>query len=244
MAIKKKTDVKDVAALPAAFDQMLKIGFTQQFLSARYDDQFKDTKKEVLAYIAKSDEIEITQGEGFKCPYGSIILSERSSYDYDKENLAALVESGKLTVEQLLGCVSTFKAEDMIKTLSQKVFDTVATKKSTDTFTFKATSDFKAKCESEFAHDGLDVTDERSESARMADEAGERHSEAAALAPMTADPKLSDTAKKRINVDEFVDKTAKAKTLAAKVSTKSAAGKLKKSLASVDDDIDAILKDK
>jgi hypothetical protein len=225
MAIKKETAVEEKAHVPPHIDELLKRGFTEQFLKDRYGEMFDGTKKEVLAEIEKSEEIEITQGKGFKCDHGSIILSERSSYTFDKEALAELVSSGKLTVEQLLGFVSTFKAEDAIKTLSQKVFDTVAEKKVTDTFTFKATSDFKAKCEEAFAHDGLDAMDERSESARMADEMDEEKPE----------PKPK---KKPTPVLDSM-KEEKAKRLATKINSKMAAKALDG--LGVDDEIDAIL---
>lgn len=149
MAIKKKTDKQSVE-LPEAFDKLLLKGFTEQFLSAKYEEIFKETKAEVLDYIDKSEDVEITQGEGFKCEYGSIILSERSNYKYDKDKLAELVKDGTITVDQLLQCVSTFKAEELEKTLSTSVFKEVAEKSASQTFTFKATGDFKAKCEENF----------------------------------------------------------------------------------------------
>jgi hypothetical protein len=230
MAIKKKETVESRSHVPEQIDRLLQKGFTEQFLKDMYDDMFSSTKKEVLAEIKKSDEIEITQGEGFRCDYGSIILSERSSYAYDKDALAELVHSGKLTVEQLLGFVSTFKAEDAIKTLSQKVFDTVAKKTVTDTFTFKATSDFKAECEEKFAHDGLDATDERSESARMADEM----EALVAAAPKAKAKKAAPTP----ILDSMKEESAK--RLASKITSKKAAKALED--LSVDDEIDAILK--
>lgn len=150
MAIKKKEE-KTPIQIPENIDKLLLKGFTEQFLRDKYGDMFDDTKKEVLSLIKDSEELEITQGEGFKCNQGSIIISERTSYKYDKDAIAELVENGTVTVQQLLECVSTFKNEDLIKTLSQKVFDKLATKNVSETFTFKATPDFKQKCEDQFS---------------------------------------------------------------------------------------------
>lgn len=157
MAIKKKTDKKESNVLPGELDNMVHKAFTQQFLSSKYETLFKDSKAEVLAYIEKSDDIEITQGEGFKTEYGSIILSSRTTVKIDKDKLAELVADGTISVEQLLGCVSTFKNEDLEKTLSSSVFDSLAEKTSSDTFTWKATGDFKSDCDAQFDKTGPDA---------------------------------------------------------------------------------------
>jgi hypothetical protein len=150
MAIKRKEDKPASNVLPGELDNMVHKAFTEQFLSSKYDDLFKDSKAEVLAYIEGSDDIEITQGEGFKTEYGSIILSERKNIAIDKSKLAGMIEAGELTVDQLLACVSTFKNEDLEKTLSSSKFAEISTKTATQTFTFKSTGDFKAQCETEF----------------------------------------------------------------------------------------------
>jgi hypothetical protein len=220
VAIKKKTEPTAVPKLPAKIDDLLQKAFTEQFLCNKYEEMFKETKSDVLTEIESSTDIEITQGEGFKTPYGSIILSERTNYKYDKDKLAALVDSGALTVDQLLQCVSTFKAEDLQKTLSTAVFETVVTPSTTETFTFKATSDFKSKCEADFS--------------------------GYAPAPTTV---TKTEVKTEVKVEKkqtpMLDamKLEKAKRVAAKVNAKKLQNSLESmGVESVDDDIDAILK--
>jgi len=151
MAIKKKEDKASTRVLPGDFDELLFKAFTEQFLSSKYDDLFKDTKADVLKYIEKTDEFEINEGEGFKTEYGSIILSSRRNISVDKSKLAKMVEDGALTVDQLLACVSTFKNEDLEKTVSTTKFQEISTVNTSQTFTFKGTTDFKASCDAQFS---------------------------------------------------------------------------------------------
>jgi hypothetical protein len=221
MAIKKKTDKQSVE-LPAEFDSLVLKAFTEQFLSAKYDDLFKESKAEVLGYIEKSDDIEITEGEGFKTEYGSIILSSRSNYKYDKDKLAELVNDGTITVDQLLQCVSTFKAEELEKTLSTTVFNSVAEKSASQTFTFKATGDFKAKCEENFSESAPKPKAAPKKSAIAKEEKEIRKLEKEGLTTSDAQGVVEA-------------KLLKAKAAAAKAKAKSAKSK------SADDDLDAIL---
>lgn len=151
MAIKKKEDKASARVLPGDFDELLHKAFTEQFLSSKYEELFKDTKAEVLTYIKATDEFEVNEGEGFKTEYGSIILSKRKNISVDKSKLAQLVEDGVLTVDQLIGCVSTFKNEDLEKTISSLKFKDISTMNTSETFTFKGTTDFKASCDAQFS---------------------------------------------------------------------------------------------
>jgi hypothetical protein len=150
MAIKKKTDETATASLPPKLDRLLRKGFTEQFLSAKYEDEFKATKAEAKLFIEGSEDVELTIGTSLKSPYGSIVVSERTNISIDKDALIAMVEAGEIEVAQILSCVSTFKNEELEKTLSSAVFAKVASKSNSETFTWKATSDFKAKCAEEY----------------------------------------------------------------------------------------------
>lgn len=211
MAIKKREDKKTSNVLPGDLDNMVHKAFTEQFLSSKYEELFKDSKAEVLKYIESSDEIEITQGEGFKTEYGSIILSQRTTCKIDKDKLAQLVADGELTVDQLLACVSTFKNEDLEKTLSSSVFNDLAEKSSSDTFTWKATTDFKAECAAQFDKTGAAAMIELKD--------------IPAPAPKAAPKIEAKPEAKKLSVAD------KAKAAKARVSTK----------AKPDDDLDAIL---
>jgi hypothetical protein len=150
MAIKKKTDEKP-DQLPPELERLLKRGFTEQFLRDKYDAIFKETKAETLGYIEGSEEVEITIGKSLKSPFGSIILSEPVRCSIDKDKVIEMIEAGIVSVAQVLSCVSTWKNDELEKTLSSSVFNEVATKTTSQTFTFKATPEFKEKCESEFS---------------------------------------------------------------------------------------------
>lgn len=225
MAIKKKESKPSTNVLPGDLDTLVHRAFTEQFMSSKYDDLFKGSKAEVLQYIEKSDDIEITQGEGFKTEYGSIILSERKNISIDKDKLAELVSDGTISVEQLLACVSTFKNEDLEKTLSTGTFNDIATKSASQTFTFKATGDFKAQCELEF--DGGPVVP-AGETAKVREAAKQE------LKSIPSKPSPS-------RVKEIVKEAAQ--TLSASEKAKAAVAKAK-SKGSATDDLDAILKPK
>ena len=142
MAIKPK-NTKEEASLPQDLDNLCQKGFTFQQLAAAYEDAFKAVKGDVEEYLKTSDEVDVTEGEGVKTPYGSIIYMGRSFYKYDNDAIINLVKKGKVSIEQILSCVSGFKAEELEKTLSSGVFETVATKSETKSLTFRASNEFK-----------------------------------------------------------------------------------------------------
>ena len=64
--------------------------------------------------------------------------------------ISKMVEDGDISIEQILACISGFNAENLEKSISSAIFVKVATSKVTESLTFRAHGDFKAKCESEF----------------------------------------------------------------------------------------------
>lgn len=148
MAIKAKSAKSDVTQLPAEIEDLVKKGFTEQQMSSYYEDQFKATKTEALDLIKKSEDITIEVGTALKTEYGSINLVERETKVIDKDKLISLVDAGKISIVEVLSCVSTFKNEDLEKALGTSTFKTLATVNVGQSFTWKISPDYKAECES------------------------------------------------------------------------------------------------
>lgn len=148
MAIKAKSAKSDVTQLPAEIEDLVKKGFTEQQMSSYYEDQFKATKTEALDLIKKSEDITIEVGTALKTDYGSINLVERETKVIDKDKLIALVDAGKISIVEVLSCVSTFKNEDLEKALGTSTFKTLATVNVGQSFTWKISPDYKSECES------------------------------------------------------------------------------------------------
>jgi len=148
MAIKGKKD-KAAPELPAELDDLCLRGFTFQQLCDAYEEKFKTVKGKVETYLKTTDDFEVTEGEGFKTPYGSIIYMGRSTNKYDNDAIIELIKSKKVSLEQVLSCVTGYKADELEKTLSSAVFETVCTKTETKSLTFRASSEFKEKVRSE-----------------------------------------------------------------------------------------------
>lgn len=161
MAIKKKKDATSYTELPANIDTLALKAFTEQFLAKRYDDEFKTTKEEMFKQLDESS-LEITVGEGLKTKYGSITIMDTNRKKVDNDKIIELVKAGKLTIEQVLACVSTYNNEELEKSISTKVFEKVATVTTTRSTTMKANAEFKAKCESQFSSkaEPLDIHEE------------------------------------------------------------------------------------
>jgi len=210
MAIKKKGEVTEI---PDALDDLALKGFTFQQLEAGYKARFGEVKTEVEAYLKSTTEIEVTEGEGIKTPYGSINYSSGAErYEYDHDKILELVKKGKLTLEQVLLNVSSYKRDEFEKSISTAVFKTVATlNKSKESLTFKATPEFKEKIADE-----LDKMD-------------------APVAPAPAKPAAKKAAKSTI-VEDLADPKDKAIAAKAKLAAKSA-----KKSKGASEDLDEIL---
>lgn len=148
MAIKKKT-VSTANELPENIDQLSLKAFTEQYLKTRYEECFKETKVELFAAIESSD-LELTIGESFKTKYGTILISETKRKKVDNDKLIDLINKGKISIEQVLACVSTFKNEELEKTLSTPIFEKVSTFEITQSTVMKSNAEFKAQCETQF----------------------------------------------------------------------------------------------
>jgi hypothetical protein len=149
MAIKlKKQD--DKTRLPAKLDKLLLQGFSFQAIAAKYEDAFKSTKGEIEDYLESNDDgFDLTE-KTFKCDQGSVTYVERTSYDYDRDAIIEMVNSGKVTLETLIGLAS-FPAEKLKVALGETNFKAVSTEKTSTYLTLKANADFKEECDRKFA---------------------------------------------------------------------------------------------
>lgn len=147
MAI-RRTKEKESTNLPDRLAKLLEKGFTEQFMSSKFEELFKETKKDVVGYLeSNEDGFDADLGKGFKCEQGTVIYTSRTNVSVDKDKLVQLVEEGKLSVGQLIACISTFKNEDLEKSLSTPVFNEVAKKSSSESLTFRGSAEFKAEME-------------------------------------------------------------------------------------------------
>lgn len=149
MAIKlKKQD--DKTRLPVKLDKLLLQGFSFQAIAAKYEDAFKSTKGEIEDYLESNDDGFDLVEKTFKCDQGSVTYVERTSYDYNKDAIIELVNSGKVTLETLIG-LATFPAEKLKVALGETNFKSVSTEKTSTYLTLKANADFKEECDRKFA---------------------------------------------------------------------------------------------
>lgn len=217
MAIREKKNQSEFTELPNELDQLVRKGFTEQFMSGKFEELFKETKAEVLALIEKSDEIELTKSTSLKTKYGSINLVEINKKTIDKDALFEHLQT--LPKEKILAllanAVSTFNNDNLEKELSREVFEKIATVNSFDQFKFTATSDFKAQCEAEFAGTTPAPTPKV----------------AAKEMKVKVDKKQVEDAAKENAAKKAKEAAAKAKALSSK----------KKPAKTADDDLDAIL---
>ena len=149
MAIKLKKE-QEKNSLPAKLSSLLLQGFSFQQISAKYEEAFKSTKEEIEGYLESNDDgFDLTE-KTFKCDQGSVTYVERTSYDYDKDAIIEMVNSGKVTLETLIGLAS-FPAEKLKVALGETNFKAVATEKSSTYLTLKASAEFKEECDRKFA---------------------------------------------------------------------------------------------
>lgn len=148
MAIKRTP--KSEINIPAKLDKLLERGFTEQFMSSKFEELFKGTKKLVLAYIDKNDDdfnIGVGKGEGVSCDYGKIGYRATNYVSVDHDKLLALVKAGTITVDQLVECVSKFDNDSLEKTITTAKFKEITTVKTTESLCFTGSAEFKAEME-------------------------------------------------------------------------------------------------
>lgn len=148
MAIKKKDEVS-APQLPAKLSGLLTKAFGEQFLSDKFEKNFKATKVEIEDYL-KTGDFDIETGKAVKCEEGSFYYTERNTVTVDKDALIDLVESGKISLAQVLACVSTFKNEELEKAISTSKFKEISTVKTSASLTLKGNAEYKAKMEADF----------------------------------------------------------------------------------------------
>lgn len=146
MAIKAKGTVAEIQ-LPEELNELLKKGFTEQQLKSHYEDMFKETKEIALKLVEASSEVTLEVGTALKSKFGSINIVETNRPSIDKDKLIELVESGKVSIVDVLQCVSTFKNDDLEKAISTKLFSEIATDNVGKSFTWKISPEFKRECE-------------------------------------------------------------------------------------------------
>jgi len=149
MAVRKKDE--SAQAIPKKLDDLLLRGFSFQAIAAKYKDAFDETKDVVKSYLeSNDDDFNVDMGKGFKCAQGTVIFQERSNYAYDKDKIIALIESKQVTLATILE-LANFPAEKLQVALGEKNFKSLATLSTTQSLTFRATTEFKASVEEKFA---------------------------------------------------------------------------------------------
>jgi len=149
MAIKKKDEVV-APQLPAKLGSLLTKAFGEQFLAKKFEDNFKETKGDIEEFLLKED-FDITVGKSTTCPEGAFNYIERRTLAVDKDKLIGLIESKKVTLAQVLACVSTFKNEDLEKAISTVEFAKLATESTSKSLQLRANAAYKSKMEDDFA---------------------------------------------------------------------------------------------
>lgn len=161
MAIKKKGEVA-APQLPAKLGSLLTKAFGEQFLQKKFDDNFKETKGEIEAFLVAED-FDITIGKSTTCPEGAFNYIERKTIAVDKDKLIDLITSKKVTLAQVLACVSTFKNEDLEKAISTPEFAKITSESTSKSLQLRANAAYKSKMEDEFAGGFKDVAVEEIE---------------------------------------------------------------------------------
>jgi hypothetical protein len=150
MAIKKKEE-RSQFNLPAKLQNLVTKAFGEQFLKDKFEKKFKDTKADMEAYLSSNEDgFDIEAGKSVKCEEGSFYYTERNTISVDKDALIDLVESGKISLAQVLACVSTFKNEELEKAISTSKFKEISSVKTSASLTLKANAEYKAKMEADF----------------------------------------------------------------------------------------------
>jgi len=220
MAIKLKKS-QEKPSLPAKLDKLLLQGFSFQQISAKYKDAFDATKEEIESYLESNDDGFDLEEKTFKCDQGSVTYVERTSYEYDKDQIVELVKSGAVTLETLIG-LATFSAEKLKVALGETNFSKVSTEKTSTYLTLKASAEFKEECDRKFE----DILPKREE--------------VEVEAPKKAEPKKAKAEPKKEEPKVDIEKAKRSAALAKSLSSEKPKKKASVEL-SVDEDLEAIL---
>lgn len=201
MAIKRKDDQKKTQELPEKFSALCLKSFSLQAIAKRYEDQFKESKGELVEYLeTNEDGMDVDLGKGIKCDQGMIIYTTRNNYKINTDLIIEMIKDGAVSLETILG-LATLNAEKLKVAIGETAFNVVATNAPTESLTLRASAEFKALCEDKFIQE--------SKPAPKAIPAEPAKQEPAPKAKKKSEPKAVD------------DSKAKALAAAAKLKSKS-----------------------
>lgn len=157
MAIKRNKKEEKVQ-FPSTLDNLLRRAFTETVKAKFYDTSFKDTKSEIMSYFENNDdgfEVGVGAGESIKHDCGSVQITQRSNYSFNKDEIIRMLEEGEINIVSFMEAVS-FNAEKLKTVLGEAKFDEVAEKSYTESLTVKPSASFKAEVQGQL-EDGEEV---------------------------------------------------------------------------------------
>ena len=145
------TEDKKTAEVTPQLSEILAKAFSAQFIQKKFEEKFKEAKTEIDDYVKNNtDGFFVTPGEATVCADGKFTFSERATIKVDTSALLKMINRKEITIAQVLECVSTFKNDELEKSISTKNFDKVHSKSVTSVMTMTANAEFKARMSADF----------------------------------------------------------------------------------------------
>lgn len=139
---------KQQPALPIELDQMLDVAFHYAALAKEYETRSDEHRKQVQNWLENTDEMEVTQGEGIKHRYGSVIYQQRSNYRIDTDEIIAMFNRGEIAIETLVNLAfpeGRIARVEPLKVALGERFDTMTQLSTTEFITLRPNANFKQK---------------------------------------------------------------------------------------------------
>lgn len=147
MAIKKKGSKAAAPALPARLAELSRKALLSSAYQKAYEAICKPTKEEIKAYIQENSDgftLDLDVSKSFTAAEGRITWTTRETTEVDKDAIIALIKSGKVTLETIIGCAN-FSQEALKISLGTSYDSAVKPGEPTEFLTLNPSAETKAE---------------------------------------------------------------------------------------------------
>jgi len=134
-----------VKSIPKKLAKYCHDAFRADVLAKYFEVKARNAKGKIKDYLNENKDgfkLDLDVSKSFHCDEGEVTLATRKNFEYDNDAILALIKDGTLSVESLIKCISSYKAESLQLMLGDR-FANVTTVSHTEFLQTKSGEAFK-----------------------------------------------------------------------------------------------------
>ena len=138
-----KEGTETVQNLPEQLESDIEEALRLQVTADYYKKSYNDKRAGVFETVKQDPNLTLHYGGELRTVLGSLLLTERSSREYDTEVMVQYLREGKISIEDFVGCISTFNHQEIDAVFGDLARTFVSDSSAKTVYTMKATPVFK-----------------------------------------------------------------------------------------------------